>query len=253
MKDLFSFQAKDYATYRPRYPESLYQFILSHVSRFDCAWDCATGNGQVAVVLSRSFREVYATDISSSQLKYAQGAPNLFYSIRPAETFGIGGAPNGAFQNNCFDLVTVGQALHWLNLNPFYQELDRVLRPGGVFAAFGYSICTISPAIDEIITAFYSQTVGPYWDPARNLVENKYQTLPFPFIEKEAPLFYQVLEWDLQHLQGYLSSWSATQAFIKKEGYDPLPAVIQKLKNLWKEDLKLQVTFPIFMRLSIKP
>ncbi len=33
------------------------------------------------------------------------------------------------------DLVTVAQALHWLDLEPFLKEARRVLVPGGVLAA----------------------------------------------------------------------------------------------------------------------
>lgn len=45
------------------------------------------------------------------------------------------------FKNdNSVDLVTTAQALPWLNLDLFYKEVRRVLKPNGVFAAYGYGI-----------------------------------------------------------------------------------------------------------------
>jgi methylase of polypeptide subunit release factors len=41
----------------------LYDFILSFVNKRGTAWDCATGNGQVASALARYFDQVDATDL----------------------------------------------------------------------------------------------------------------------------------------------------------------------------------------------
>jgi len=105
MKDRFSKQATAYAAFRPTYPNELYRFILSQVKEKNAAWDCATGNGQVARDLSPHFEEVQATDSSANQIENAFALPNIHYSVSTAEkTF---------FPESTFDLVTVGQAIHW--------------------------------------------------------------------------------------------------------------------------------------------
>ena len=71
MKDLFSAQADIYAKYRPGYPSLLIDYILSFVSQKNTAWDCATGNGQAAVLLADHFKKVFATDMSEKQLSQA--------------------------------------------------------------------------------------------------------------------------------------------------------------------------------------
>jgi SAM-dependent methyltransferase len=53
----------------------------------------------------------------------------------PAADTGRGDA--SGIESNTVDLVTVGQALHWFELPQFYAEVSRILKPGGVFAAFG--------------------------------------------------------------------------------------------------------------------
>ncbi|MBL0741188.1 class I SAM-dependent methyltransferase [Chryseolinea lacunae] len=238
MKDLFSTQAKQYAAFRPVYPEALYTFILQHVKEKGAAWDCATGNGQVAQVLATHFERVCATDISQQQLDHAAPAHNIVYAISAAE--------QTTFAPHQFDLITVGQALHWFDLDRFYAEANRVGKPGALLAIWGYALLYIAPGIDEAITDFYENTVGPYWDHARRLVENQYATLPFPFERIAAPPLNIEVTWTLEHLSGYFSSWSATQKFIKDKGYDPVPAFIERLAPLWGQGEHL-VKFPVFM------
>jgi len=36
------------------------------------------------------------------------------------------------------DIVTCSQSLHWMDSRPTFREVARILRPGGVFAAFDY-------------------------------------------------------------------------------------------------------------------
>src|SRR5262245_43157313 len=121
-KDLFSKQSDLYAKYRPTYPKKLYEYILSFVIERNTAWDCATGNGQAAVILSDYFKKVIATDISAAQIEKAIPKENIEYSICSAELT--------SFAENTFDLVTVAQAYHWIKWKEFKKEVTRVCKPG---------------------------------------------------------------------------------------------------------------------------
>ena len=85
MKDNFSIQSAAYARFRPGYPETLLEHICAQCSGFEAAWDCATGNGQIAAVLADHFRQVGATDLSENQLKNAIPKPNIYYRVAAAE------------------------------------------------------------------------------------------------------------------------------------------------------------------------
>jgi hypothetical protein len=240
LKDYFSGHSKLYATFRPTYPEELYRFILGHLKDFEAAWDCATGNGQVARVLARNFDKVYATDISRPQLDHAFPAENIEYSEQPAEKTN--------FPDQGFDLITVAQALHWFNTTDFYNEVRRTAKPGAWLAVWGYAHCTISAEVDPVFLKFYNETVGPYWDAARRLVENHYRDIAFPFDEVISPQFSIRVEWTADEFAGYLTTWSATQKFIKANGYDPVPEAMKKIRPLWHGTMP--VTFPVFLRLG---
>jgi len=64
MKDNFSTQAATYAQFRPRYTENIFKPIIDECVEKNTVWDCATGNGQAAVILAQHFKKVFATDIS---------------------------------------------------------------------------------------------------------------------------------------------------------------------------------------------
>jgi len=245
-KDYFSSHSSIYAAFRPTYPDALYKFIFRHVQGKEKVWDCATGNGQVAIYLANHFNEVYATDLSQQQLNNALQATNIFYSTSPAE--------KTSFPDHTFDLITVGQALHWFDLPEFYNEVKRVGKPNSMLAVWGYERCSVSAEIDKLFSDFYLNVVGPYWDPARKLIEDEYRNIEFPFEEITAPRFRIIVEWTLEHYTGYLSSWSATQKYIKTNGNDPLAELIKKLENHWPSGEVRAVTFPVFLRLGkIKP
>ncbi|MDZ7647171.1 MAG: class I SAM-dependent methyltransferase [Cytophagales bacterium] len=180
MIDLFSSHSQQYAEFRPSYPQALYDFIYSHVRTFEIAWDSGTGNGQAARVLSNRFKKVLATDISSKQLEQADKASSISYSIAVEKT---------EFANSSIDLITVAQAMHWFDLDKFYQEVNRVAKPDALLAIWGYGLLRIDPAIDSLVTDFYKSVVGPYWNKQRKLIDEAYQAIPFPFNEIETPKF----------------------------------------------------------------
>jgi hypothetical protein len=240
-KDLFSTQSKLYANFRPTYPSKLYEFIFRHLDNRDAAWDCATGNGQVANYLANHFIRVMATDISQQQLDHAIIRNNITYLQCPAE--------RTPFPAQSFDLITVGQALHWFNREQFYSEVNRVARKKALLAVWGYTTLFIDAKVDPHLNEFYGRTVGPYWDNARRLVEEQYSGIRFPFEEINAPKFTLSVRWSLDHLTGYLSSWSATQQFIRANQRDPVAALRKELEKKWPPGETKSARFPLFLRL----
>src|SRR5687767_7168314 len=152
-KDYFSDQSKAYATFRPTYPKELYEFIFSHLKNKGVAWDCATGNGQVARYLSDHFQKIYATDISQKQIDNAVLKDNIVYSVCKAE--------QTSFADQQFDLITVAQALHWIDTSAFYKEVIRTSKPDALLAVWGYALLSVNERIDPLFLDFYHNTVGP--------------------------------------------------------------------------------------------
>jgi hypothetical protein len=227
MKDLFSAVAREYATFRPSYPAVLFERLSEIAPARGTAWDCATGSGQAAVGLAAHFRRVLASDGSMGQLASARRHPRVSYVHARAEAAPIA--------TGSIDLVTVAQALHWLDIEAFWSETRRVLVRGGAVAICGYVLCRISPEIDPIVDRFYSGTVGPFWTPERRIVEEGYRGVPFPFAELSLTAPDMIARLTLDEFLGYVGTWSATQRYREARGSDPLPSLRASLAPLWIE------------------
>jgi SAM-dependent methyltransferase len=244
-KDHFSKQAAGYAKFRPRYPQKLFDYLGSIAPSRQLAWDCGTGNGQAAVGLASVFDRVIATDASEKQIANAQSHKKVEYRVAPAENCGLA--------SETVDLIMVAQALHWFDLDRFYGEVRRVLKSAGVLAASAYNLLHIEKTIDEVVNRYYYEVVGPFWPPERKLVE-QFADLPFPFQKIDPPKFEMTASWDLDHLLGYLRTWSSTQRFIAAKGDDPLEQISDDLRRAWGNPGQTRrITWPLIVRIGRKP
>lgn len=242
LKDNFSHRSEHYAKFRPHYPEKMFDFILQHVPCHKRAWDVGTGNGQVAGKLAQHFEQVMATDISENQLRHAVQRSNIFYKSESAE--------HSSFADANFDLITVGQAIHWFNFDAFYQEVRRTSKQGGIIAVIGYPLFHVSKSVDALIWKLYSETLQDYWDPERRYLDEQYATLPFPFTEIESPAFEMQYDWTLDQLVGFLNTWSAVRHYIAKHGVNPVDSLDKELQQIWTEDEKKKIYFPVLLKLG---
>jgi hypothetical protein len=152
------------------------------------------------------------------------------------------------------DLVTVAQALHWFDRPRFWEEVLAALAPQGVMAAWCYGLMRIEASVDEVVTKFYRELLGPWWPPERRLVDEGYRSIDFPFREITAPSFTLERVWTLRELTGYLGTWSAVRRFRDQTGEDPVAVILPDLSAAWgMADLRRPVSWPISMRVGRRP
>lgn len=224
--DPFATLAANYAAFRPSYPAALYAWLAGIAPSREVAWDCGCGNGQAALGLAGYFARVIATDASTAQIDAAPAHPKVHFRVAPAERSGLADASA--------DLITVAQALQWFDLDRFYAETRRVLKPGGVLAAWTYNSSTIEgEEINTILQTFNRDIIGPYSPPERRHVDSGYRELAFPFEEIEAPVFNMETSRTLAELAGYSRSALTTKRFIAARGFDPVTNLERQLSPLW--------------------
>lgn len=226
-KDHFSGHAERYAQYRPAYPDRLYDEIYRYVQRYGTAWDVGTGNGQVAVKLAGRFDRVMASDASARQIEFAEQHPKVEYHVCKAE--------HTLFEDAAFDLVTVGQALHWFEFGRFFREVTRVTRPNGIFACWTYRFLTVNREVDAVLERFF-HLIEPYWPPERDHVEARYTTIPFPenFQELEVPQVHIERPMRPDAVLGYLDTWSSVKNYKEqKGGQQPTELIREDLLAAW--------------------
>ena len=240
--DHFSALSSAYAVHRPGYPEGLFALLAALPARRNRVWDCATGSGQAALGLAHHFDAVLATDASAAQVQAAASHPRVRYAVAQAEA-----AP---FRSGMFDLVTVAQALHWLELPEFYAEARRLLAPGGVVAVWTYGRHQVDGGpIDAVLGDYYDGVGGPYWPPERGCVESGYRTLRFPFAEVAVDPPAMTVSWSLEEMLGYIGTWSATARCRTVTGVDPVAALADRLTPLWGDPAdRRRIEWPLSVR-----
>lgn len=242
-EDHFSKQSQQYAQYRPQYPDELYAYLASIAPGHSLAWDCGTGNGQAAIGLAKYFDIVHATDASAEQIALAYTHDKVDYRVEPAERVSLNTAST--------DLVTVAVAVHWFNFDEFYREVKRVLKPGGILAVWTYYSSEISPQIDQLIFEYYAEILKDFWPERIRYLEERYQTIPFPFEEIVPPPFVMEINWNLIQLAGFLNSWSATQRYKAQKETHPLEIIWPKLTVAWGDENEARrIRWPLHFRIG---
>lgn len=134
---------------RPSPPEALLDLLLrlARVDRPRLVVDVGSGTGLstrawadradevVGVEPNAEMRAAAEADTPSSNVCYVEGYSDAI-----------------PLPDDSADVVTYSQSLHWMDPRPTFAEAARILRPGGVFAAYDYEL---PPSVDwEVDAAF---------------------------------------------------------------------------------------------------
>jgi SAM-dependent methyltransferase len=165
----------------------------------------------------------------------------------------VASAEASSLAGGSVELITVAQALHWFDLDRFYDEARRVLKPGGVLAVWTYAKLQVDGGpIDAALSELYTDIVGPYWPEERRLVETGYRTLPFPFDEISIDSPPMVASWDRGRLLGYVRTWSAVQRYVEATGTDPVPELAERIAPFWSDpESRREIEWPLTVRAGL--
>ena len=241
-KDHFSGHAGSYAAHRPTYPAALFAYLAECCDEHDFAWDCATGNGQAARSVAPFFGNVVATDASDEQIASAEAHPKIEFRVAAAES--------SAIESCSVDLITVAQALHWFDIERFFDEACRVLKPGGVLAVWAYERCHVAPECSEVLEKIFAE-VELFWPPEREIVDGQYRSITLPVAELPAASFEMRLAWTASEMLNYMRTWSATQRYMRENGSDPVALHEQELRLQWG-DGKRELRWPLTLKAGRK-
>ena len=120
---------------RPATPDVLVEILCleAQVDRLQLVVDLGSGTGLSTRVWADRADEVVGVEASPEmrdQAEVATSTVNVRFVHAYAQATGL---PDGEA-----DIVTCSQALHWMEPEPTLAEAARLLRPGGVFAAYDY-------------------------------------------------------------------------------------------------------------------
>lgn len=230
-----------YSRARPTYPAELYYWLSHQVKSSGVVWDAACGTGQASIDLAAYFDKVEASDISESQIAEATPHRKVHYQVFPSEKTN--------YPDHYFDAVCIGHALHWFDLDLFWQELKRVLKPGGLLVCWGYNWLTVGEQEDLVISEHVLSHLSSYWPVQSRLLWNQYRDIQFPFEPIDVPKFDLYCNWSVSQTMDFIRSWTAAQLRIQDEGDDFLVQANTVLRSVWSDPLhKKQIHLPFFVR-----
>ena len=179
----FGHAAEEFERYRPDYPRELLDHILAAVpaERRDRAMDLGAGTGKSTRALIPHFREVIAVEPDPGMAaKLAEEIPQATVRNATAEA---------CVQTDAsVDLVTIANALHWMEASPVFATVHNWLRLDGILAVYDRPLPKATPAIDAIVFAELRGPWKPHRDPRlkRDLIwENEVRGAPgFDLVEE---------------------------------------------------------------------
>ncbi|KAF8218219.1 S-adenosyl-L-methionine-dependent methyltransferase [Mycena galopus ATCC 62051] len=211
-----SYDSGNYAASRPTYPRLLYDVVVQFhkegeanrdSDRWNRAVDLGCGTGQATVELLANndhpgFQNVLAVDPSSNMVEV--GRNSIPEDLKSRLEFRQATAEDLSFiEDGTVDLITAdrcifhdssmlkahasAQCAHWFDWTRVWPELERILKPGGTFAFWGYSVFRLTqhPELTPLITAYAQGTdpetsIGPHWEPGRKIVDNHFLDVASP-------------------------------------------------------------------------
>jgi trans-aconitate methyltransferase len=246
-KDPFGFrnQAKLYSKFRPKYPVKLVKDgIINNIG--NNAIDLACGTGILTEMIHdlKIFKRIYGLDQSSEQLKYTKDNDEIKYV--QGDVFEIHQI------DEKFDLITIGQGLHWFEFDEFMTYVSNL---SSNFVAFGYGIpIPIDREIELIFNDYYLNVLKSHdkenslWDCDRIALDTAHKNQNFKQYYKNVERIWHPIEESLtlEAYFNYLKTQSVYHKILELGYNDPLPDLENNIKQKMKgEDdiVKLSIPF----------
>jgi len=141
--------ARGYDRFRPRPPLVLLELLgrYARAERPRLVVDLGCGTGLSTRAWSGIADRVIGVEPNPAMLAAAEEADGVEYREAFAQDTGLDAASA--------DIVTSSQSLHWMEPEPTFAEAARILRPGGVFAAYDYDWPPlVDPEVDDAFLAY---------------------------------------------------------------------------------------------------
>jgi SAM-dependent methyltransferase len=142
--------AEHYDAYRPVPPPALLEVLVRYLPGppLHRVVDLGSGTGLSTRVWADRADEVIGVEANPAMRAVAE-ARTAETNIRYVEAF----AAETGLSAGSTDLVTCSQSFHWMEREPVLAEAVRILRPGGVFAAYDYDMPpVVHPEVDLVFT-----------------------------------------------------------------------------------------------------
>ena len=230
--------------FRFTYPDELIATIKDCITATGTVVDIGCGTGQSILPWIGVFDKCIGTDISEAQIACAKD------NIRNVE-FVTCSSDKIPLPDKSVDLVTCGQAWHWLDHSSTIPEIRRILKSPGRVAVYGYgNIIMRNSSAEALVREFYSTTLKGYWHINRTHIDQMYSGLPmiFPTLVKKVFHVNKTMQFD--DFFGYINTWSGYITYKEKNPDSCALDVLRKrLHEIIERDI-IDIAVPYFLYIS---
>jgi SAM-dependent methyltransferase len=128
-KNRFSNRVAYYVRYRPGYPVEMRDWLVERAELTDecIVADIGSGTGLLAELFLQNGNRVYGVEPNPQM----RAAGEKYLSHYPLFSSFEGAAEATTLDSDSIDMISVGQAFHWFEVEATRREFARILRPGG--------------------------------------------------------------------------------------------------------------------------
>lgn len=227
--------AESYDRFRPRPPEALLDLLvrIAGGGRPGLVVDLGSGTGLSTRAWRGRAERIVGVEPDEAMRATAEAEGGVEYLAADSSATGL---PAGSV-----DLVTCSQSLHWMEPEPTFAEVARILRPGGLFAAYDYDpIPVVHPevdaAFDAVLLAAKEQreetgSISPWTSraPLRKDEHVARMRASGHFGLARELVLHAVDEGDAERLMGYVRSLGAVEMHAARLPLDELEATARRV------------------------
>ncbi len=259
--DRFSGVANIYDIARPQCPSYIMDIAGKYLgSKPEFVVDLGCGTGLSTFVWADVSKRTVGVEPNEDMLRVAREKAGDSKSVE----FVQGYADNIKLEDACADVVTCSQAFHWMEPQSTLREIDRILKPGGIFLAYDCDwlpVCNLKAEmaylklvrkIDEIESATPAiRDAFIYWNKDRHLIHIK-NSGHFSFAREI--VFANRERCSAKRLIALAFSQGSMQAVLKVQPdaiMQPLREFETEINNIFKEE-QFDADFCYRVRIGVK-
>ena len=224
-KKRFSSRTKNYAKYRPGYPNEIisYLYEFTGLSKTSVIADIGSGTGICTKTFLDNGNTVYAVEPNEDMRQVAEGLLEAYDNFHSIE----GSSENTKLKSDSIDIIIAAQAFHWFDPKPTKEEFLRILKPNGVVVL----LWNIRSVKSYGFMHEYLKIIGRYRESYTNESTDDIMPKFFDYKTVHKKVFNNPQLVDFDRLKGELASFS----YLPNEGNANFQLMISELQDLFEK------------------
>ncbi|KAF7523246.1 hypothetical protein G7054_g11822 [Neopestalotiopsis clavispora] len=207
-------QAASYAAHRGSYSSDIYDNLISYHEgqggNLGTALDVGCGTGQATRNLARYFTRAIGFDPGQAMIDHAnqlggntKDGEKIHFEVCAAEEL----YKSGLVEPASVDLLCAAMAAHWFDMEEFWPQAERVVKPGGTVALWTKSSLYCHPStpnaqvVQKALNHLEDDVLGPYELSENRVSRGMYMDLKMPWsvvppVATFPEAFFQRREWN---------------------------------------------------------